>query len=116
MLADLPRAFLIRKADNEAPKRMNVDFEGLFLRGDLSQNIALAPGDYLYFPPLDTQEMYILGEVHIPGVSLYTPEMTVLRAIASRGGFTERSYRKRVLIVRGSLSEGSGWKVASSTP
>jgi len=104
MLADLPRAFLVRKGEGEESKRVNVDFEALFLRGDLRQNIALAPGDYLYFPPLDLQEIYILGEVPHPGVASYTPEMTALRAIASRGGFTERAYRTRVLIVRGSLT------------
>lgn len=104
MLADLPRAFLIRQEEKEGARRVNVDFEGLFLRGDLSQNISLAPGDYLYFPPLDLQELYVLGEVHTPGVMPYTPEMTVLRAIASHGGFTDRSYRKRVLVVRGSLT------------
>jgi protein involved in polysaccharide export with SLBB domain len=104
MLADLPRAFLVRTGEGEGAKRVNVDFEALFLRGDLNQNIALAPDDYLYFPPLDLQEIYVLGEVPRPGVASYTPEMTALRAIASRGGFTERAYRTRILIVRGSLS------------
>lgn len=104
MLADLSRAFLIRKGEREASSRVPVDFEALFLRGDLRQNIALAPGDYLYFPPLDLQEIYVLGEVMRPGVSSFTPEMTVLRAIASHGGFTEAAYRQRVLIVRGSLN------------
>ena len=103
-LADLPRAFLVRKGENDESRRVNVDFEALFLHGDLSQNISLAPGDYLYFPPLDLQEMYILGEVHAPGTAPYSPEMTILRAITSRGGFTERAYRKRVLVVRGSLN------------
>lgn len=105
MLADLPRAFLVRKVEGvEESKRVEVDFEALFLRGDLRQNIALAPGDYLYFPPLDLKEIYILGEVLRPGAALHSPEMTTLRAIASRGGFTERSFRARVLIVRGSLN------------
>ena len=104
MQADLPRAFLIRKSEGTEPQRVNVDFEALFLRGDLSQNVPLAPGDYLYFPPLDLQEIYILGEVLRPGVSTYTPELTALRAVASRGGFGERAFRQRVLIVRGSLN------------
>ncbi len=104
MQADLPRAFLIRKGEGQEHQRVNVDFEALFLRGDLSQNIALAPGDYLYFPPPDSKEVYVLGEVLHPGIMPFTPEMTALRAIVAHGGFTERAYRKRVLIVRGSLN------------
>jgi len=30
---------------------MPLNFERLFQAGDLSQNIAIEPGDYLYFPP-----------------------------------------------------------------
>src|SRR2546421_2540110 len=30
-------------------KKVDVNFEALFLRGDLAQNLALAPYDYLYF-------------------------------------------------------------------
>src|SRR3954451_3078372 len=49
MPADLSRSFLMRKEDREF-RRVPVDFEALFLRADLSQNVALAPDDYLYFP------------------------------------------------------------------
>src|SRR5439155_15754307 len=42
-IADLQRTFLVRHG-----QRMSVDFEKLFLRGDLSQNVALEPEDYLY--------------------------------------------------------------------
>jgi len=103
-LADLQRAFLIRKGEKEEHQRLKVDFEALFLQGDLSQNIPLAPGDYLYFPPPDLQEVYVLGEVPHPGITAYSSEMTVLRAIASHGGFGDRAFRQRVLIVRGSLN------------
>lgn len=58
VLADLTRSFLMRKSDDGTFKQVPVDFEALFLRGDFSQNIGLAPGDYLYFPPLDTSEVY----------------------------------------------------------
>lgn len=97
-LADLPRSFLMR-----GRKRMPVDFEALFFQGDLSQNIELEPNDFLYFPSANTNEVYVLGEVALPGVLGFTPQSTVLSAITQRGGFTPGAYRQRVLIIRGSL-------------
>jgi polysaccharide biosynthesis/export protein len=34
----------------------------------------------------------------------WTPDLTIIGAISGRGGFTERAYRARVLVIRGSLS------------
>jgi protein involved in polysaccharide export with SLBB domain len=103
-LADLPRSFLIRRDSTNSFRREAVDFEALFLRGDLSQNIPLAPDDYLYFPPPDSQEVYVLGDVARPGASRFSSGQTAVGALAAHGGFTDRAYRKRVLIVRGSLN------------
>jgi protein involved in polysaccharide export with SLBB domain len=97
-LADLPRSFLARQG-----KRVPVDFEKLFQEGDLSQNIPLEPGDYLFFPPANLQEIYVLGEVRLPGLMNFNPGATALAAIATRGGFTERAWKKKILITRGSL-------------
>lgn len=97
-VADLSRSFLVRER-----RRVPVDFERLFLEGDLTQNIPLEPNDYLYFPPMDLREVYVLGEVLGPGVLQYNEEVTVLRAITMRGGFTPRAWKKKVLVVRGSL-------------
>ena len=97
-LADLPRSFLMR-----GNHRMPVDFEALFFKGDLSQNIELEPGDFLYFPSANTNEVYVLGEVGLPGVLGFTPQSTVISSITQRGGFTDSAYRARVMVVRGSL-------------
>jgi len=99
-LADLPRSFLMR-----GDRRMPVDFEALFFEGDLSQNIELEPNDFLYFPSANTNEIYILGEVALPGVLGFTANSSVISAISQRGGFTDNSYRTRVLVIRGSLQE-----------
>ncbi|MGV3773682.1 MAG: polysaccharide biosynthesis/export family protein [Verrucomicrobiales bacterium] len=101
--ADLSRSFLIRKDDEAGFSRVPVDFEALFQRGDLSQNRPLHPQDYLYFASLDFPEIYVLGEVRSPGPTAFTPETTALKAIITRGGFTDRAYKSRVLLVRGSL-------------
>ena len=97
-LADLPRSFLARQG-----KRVPVDFEKLFQEGDLSQNVPLEPGDYLFFPPASLKEIYVLGEVRAPGLMNFNPGATALVAIATRGGFTERAWKKKILVTRGSL-------------
>lgn len=97
-LADLPRSFLIRGG-----KRMPVDFEKLFMRGDLSQNMLLEPDDYLYFPSAIANEIYVLGAVAAPGAQGLTSEATVLSAITLAGGYGAHAYQQRVLVVRGSI-------------
>lgn len=98
--ADLSRSFLARGG-----KRVVVDFERLFRQGDLSQNIPLEPDDYLYFPPSDLNEIYVLGEVLSPGVTMFSQDASVITALTARGGFTPRAYKKKILIVRGSLEQ-----------
>jgi len=97
-LTDLAHSFLVRKG-----QRLPLDFERLFQRGDLSQNVPLEPDDYLYFASANANEIYVLGEVINPGVVAYAPKPTVLNVIAARGGYTLRAYKGRVLVVRGSL-------------
>jgi len=98
-LADLPRSFLMR-----GDRRMPIDFEALFFEGDLSQNIELEPNDFLYFPSANTNEIYVLGEVNLPGVLGFTPRSTVISSITQRGGFSDRGFKDKVLVIRGSLS------------
>ena len=97
-IADFSRSILVRGGH-----RVSLSFERLFQDGDLSQNVAIEPGDYLYLPGADTKEVYVVGEVRLPGATTYTPNMTIMAAIAARGGYSERAYKKRVLVVRGSV-------------
>ncbi len=98
-LADLSHSFIARRG-----QRVPVDFEKLFLAGDLSQNIPLEPDDYLYFPATDIREFYVLGEVKYPGAVSYSKGASTIGAIAQRGGFTEKAWKGKVLVVRGSLN------------
>lgn len=105
--ADFSRAFLARGS-----QRVPVDFDRLFRSGDLTQNVALAPGDYLYFPATGLQEVYVLGEVRYPGSLGYTSQATTaVAAVAGRGGFTERAWKGRVLVVRGSLERPQAFAI-----
>ncbi|MBP9901931.1 MAG: polysaccharide biosynthesis/export family protein [Verrucomicrobiota bacterium] len=98
-LADLTRSFLARKQ-----QRVPVDFERLFQRGDLTQNVALEPDDYIYIGAAGANEIYVLGQVGNPGVLTFAPKATLISAIASRGGFSGKAFKSRVLVVRGSLT------------
>ena len=98
-LADFQRTFLVRGG-----KRIPLNFEKLFQDGDLSQNLAIEPDDYLYFPSTNVKEVYVVGEVRLPGPVIYNPALTIMAAISGRAGYTERAYKARVLVVRGSLN------------
>lgn len=99
-LADLSRSFMIRGG-----QRLPVDFEQLFQRGDLSQNIALEPNDYVFFASAAASQIFVVGAVGGTGVVPYTPNATIISAITARGGFAEKAYQSRVLVVRGSLTK-----------
>ena len=108
-LADLQRSFLVRNG-----QRLPVDFERLFQHGDLSQNITLDPGDYLYFASAAGNEIYVLGEVVSPGPMVFNTRPTVLNAVATRGGFTSHAFKSRVLVVRGSLQHPQTFVINTS--
>ena len=97
-LADFQRSFLARGG-----KRYPVNFERLFQGGDLSQNIPIEPGDYIYFPPANVNEVYVVGEARLPGTAIWNHDTTIMSAIASRGGYTERAYKAKVIVIRGSI-------------
>jgi len=99
-LADLGRSFVSRGG-----QRLDVDFRGLFYRGEMSQNILLQPDDYIYFPSANSNEVYVLGNVANQGTQGLLGHSTVTSVIASTGGFTDKAYKDRVLVVRGSLTE-----------
>ena len=104
-LTDFSQAFLMRRQADGNFTREPVDFESLFQRGELQHNRLLAPDDYLYFPPTGLEEVYILGSVAGTGPLPYSKDLSVLGAIAGRGGFTDAAWKERVLVVRGSLNK-----------
>jgi protein involved in polysaccharide export with SLBB domain len=99
-LADLSHSFMIRGG-----QRFPVDFEQLFQRGDLSQNIPLEPDDYVFFASAAANQIFVVGAVGGQGVVPYTPNASLISAITARGGFADKAYQSRVLVVRGSLNK-----------
>ncbi len=98
-LADLRHSFLIR-GGNFVP----VDFTKLFREGDMSQNIYLRNGDYIYLPSAQAQKAYVLGAVNQPKAVDFSGQMTLISALATAQGLTASAYPQRVVIVRDSLT------------
>jgi polysaccharide biosynthesis/export protein len=98
--ADLFRALLYRD-DDVVP----VDFDRLFRKGDLAQNVRLRPGDAVYVPSIRDNKVYVLGEVGSPGVISWQGSISLLQAIPLVGGLTKDARSDTVLVIRGGVSD-----------
>jgi polysaccharide export outer membrane protein len=67
------------------------------LAGDPHHNVLIRNGDTVYVPSL---VFYATGEVKKPGRYPYEDGMTVLMAVTSSGGFTEKASQRRTHILR----------------
>ena len=69
----------------------------------------LAP-DYLKNPKVSVllvsqRPFYILGEIKSPGSYPYSPDTTVLKAVATAGGYTYRARKNKIIITRASTGQ-----------
>lgn len=99
-LADFERSFVARKG-----RKLSVDLARLYYEGDFSQNAYLEPDDYIYMASSLENEIYILGEVREAGRRKMPVKLTLARAIAEAGGFTDVAYQMKVLLIRGSIHQ-----------
>jgi polysaccharide biosynthesis/export protein len=97
--ADLSRSFLIRDGH-----LVPVDFERLLRDGDLSQNVYLQPGDFVFMPSLHSAQVHVVGAVVQPRSVRMAGSLTLVQAIALAGGTQPQAYLKNVAILRGSLA------------
>lgn len=98
-LADLENSFVLR--DGEV---LPVDLLALIKEGDMSQNIYLEDGDYVYLPSSLSQNIHVLGAVRQPQAIGFKDRINLVAAIAAAKGPTPDAELDRVLVVRGSLS------------
>ncbi|MFT5662489.1 MAG: polysaccharide export outer membrane protein, partial [Sulfurimonas sp.] len=105
-LADLEHAF-IRRGTNVLP----VNFVELVRKGNPLHNIPLQDKDYIYIPSALNTEVYILGEVAIPGYFGYKEHMTLSQLVSYAEGFTEGANIEQVAIIRGRLDDPSVYVV-----
>lgn len=106
-LADLDRSFISRNG-----KRLPVDFRRLLQDGEMHRNIDVEPNDFIYIASSITNDYYVLGAVRSPGVQGLTPDASVVAAISRRGGFTERAWQDRVLVIRGSFDKPQSFAIS----
>jgi len=99
-LADLQRSFVVRQG-----KCLPVNFKGLLLDGDLSQNIYLQSDDFIYFPSAAARDVYVLGAVTEPRLVPYHEGLTVAGAVAGAYGTLKEAYLSHVGVVRGALDQ-----------
>jgi protein involved in polysaccharide export with SLBB domain len=97
--ADLSRSFLIRNGH-----LVPVDFERLLRDGDLSQNVYLQSGDFVFMPSLHSAQVHVVGAVVQPRSVRMTGSLTLIQAIALAGGSEPQAYLQNVAILRGSLA------------
>lgn len=88
--------YLLRQGDKGQLQRIPVAMQDLVRSS--STELALRGGDSLYVPK--APQFYIYGEVHTPNRYRLEPGMTVVQAIATGGGITDRGSDRRVEVRR----------------
>ncbi|MGI9241778.1 MAG: polysaccharide biosynthesis/export family protein, partial [Verrucomicrobiales bacterium] len=97
-IADLKRSIVVR--DN---KIVPADFDALVRSGDMSQNIYIRPGDYVFLPAAGTEKVFVLGAVNRPTGVPYSSRVTVVSALAAAQGPRRVAHTKKAILLRGSL-------------
>jgi polysaccharide export outer membrane protein len=83
---------------NGQPYRLQVDIAALFANGAQSQDPVVLNGDTLYVERMPT--IYIYGEVQRPGAIRLEANMTLMQALASGGGLTQRGTTRGLRVHR----------------
>lgn len=90
---------VLSRTENGESKNIEIDLPQMFAPGgQRTADVQLQPGDVLYVhrAPL----VYIYGEVQRPGPMRLERDMTVLQALSTGGGLTQRGTRNGVRITR----------------
>lgn len=98
--ARLESATLTHKSSD---RQIPLDLRKILRDGDLSQNYELQEGDVIYIPEDTFNKFYVLGEVRQPGMYKLKDDASVLSAVMTAGGQTERGSLKGTVLVRGDL-------------
>ena len=83
---------------NGRPFRTEVDLPGAFQAAQRTNDLVLANGDVIYVDRVPT--VFIYGEVQRPGVIRLERGMTVMQALATGGGLTQRGTEKGMRVHR----------------
>lgn len=80
-----------------------IDLDASTSGKSLAQDIYLKPGDRVYLPYNDRQEVYVVGEVNRPSAQTFkTSDLTLTQALGRAGGLNQTSAKgKAVYVIRG---------------
>lgn len=70
------------------------------LTGDTNLNVPLQRNDVVYIPDATDTSVFVLGEVHQPGVLRLTPQMSFMDALGQAGGLTKDGNSHDVHLIR----------------
>lgn len=70
------------------------------LRTRLQEGFLREPNVSVYVKELNSKKIFVLGEVARAGTFPFAPNMTVVEAISSAGGFTAAANRNNVIVTR----------------
>ena len=80
-----------------------IKLDDLLLKANPKYDLPVFPGDIINVPGSQFLDIYVFGQVKNPGavrMKKGSDEVTLLRAIAQAGGFSDRARRGKVLITR----------------
>ena len=99
---------ILRPFTADKDDRIEIDVERLVYRGDPLMNILLQPGDIVMVPYEQEIRIYVNGAVRNPGAQKFpgSDEISLLQAITSAGGTTDRANERRVTVIR-KLEDGT---------
>ncbi len=110
-LKQIPRADMtddeydyLKAKSRERSGKVVVDFEKLFLKNDMSENVILKRGDVITIPEAKNY-ITLLGQVVNPGRVIYNEGLTIDDYIELAGGFGWRAIEDEVRVVKANTGE-----------
>jgi polysaccharide biosynthesis/export protein len=94
---------IFRQFKNFPGLSLVIRLDELLLKANPKYNIPIFPGDIINVPGNQYLDIYVFGQVKNPGavrMKKGSDEVTLLRAIAQAGGFSDRARRGKVMITR----------------
>ncbi len=79
--------------------RVNVDFEKLFVKGDINQDVILRDGDIIYIAD-NKKQVYVYGQVNKPGYIQFKEGADYSYYIDKAGGYGERADESEVRVIK----------------
>jgi polysaccharide export outer membrane protein len=83
---------------NGKPFRQEIDLPSIFMGGKTGDDMVMQNGDVIYVDRMPT--IYIYGEVQRPGALRLERDMTVMQALATGGGLTQRGTERGLRVHR----------------